>query len=70
MSHRTALLLFVVVGLIGPAKLAIAVEPNRETADRFLQVYRWTEMTRGGHFAALEEPTVYSDDLRAFARML
>ena len=57
-----------------PAAVAVfpkdLTRPPRETADRFLQVYRWTEMTRGGHFAALEEPTVYSDDLRAFARML
>ncbi|MFN8529804.1 MAG: epoxide hydrolase [Anaerolineae bacterium] len=57
-----------------PAALALFpkdfTHPPREIADRFLQIRRWTEMERGGHFAALEAPTVYSEDLRAFARML
>ncbi|MBN8639911.1 MAG: epoxide hydrolase [Anaerolineae bacterium] len=44
--------------------------PPREIAARFLQVRQWTEMERGGHFAALEAPTIYSENLRAFARML
>ena len=30
--------------------------PPREWAERFFNVQRWTEMPRGGHFAALEEP--------------
>ena len=29
---------------------------------------RWTEMPRGGHFAAFEEPELYAEDLRAFFR--
>jgi microsomal epoxide hydrolase len=27
---------------------------------------RWTEMPRGGHFAAMEEPELLADDIRAF----
>jgi microsomal epoxide hydrolase len=31
---------------------------------------RWTEMPRGGHFAAMEEPGLLADDIRAFFRPL
>jgi pimeloyl-ACP methyl ester carboxylesterase len=34
--------------------------------ERFLRVERWTEMPRGGHFAALEEPELLAEDMRAF----
>ena len=40
--------------------------PPRELGERFLRVERWTEMPRGGHFAALEEPELLVDDMRAF----
>jgi hypothetical protein len=33
-------------------------------------VTRWTEMEAGGHFAALEQPALLVDDLRAFFREL
>ena len=33
-------------------------------------VVRWTDVDRGGHFAALEEPDLLVDDLRAFVRSL
>ena len=29
---------------------------------------RWTEMPRGGHFAALEEPELLAEDIRAWFR--
>jgi microsomal epoxide hydrolase len=38
----------------------------REFAERFFNVQRWTEMPRGGHFAALEEPGLLVADLREF----
>jgi pimeloyl-ACP methyl ester carboxylesterase len=44
--------------------------PPREWAERFFAVQRWTEMPRGGHFAALEEPDLLAEDLRAFFRPL
>ena len=40
--------------------------PPREWASRFFNVQRWTEMPRGGHFAALEEPELLVDDIRRF----
>lgn len=44
--------------------------PPREWAERFFNVRRWTEMDRGGHFAALEEPELLVEDIRAFFRPL
>jgi pimeloyl-ACP methyl ester carboxylesterase len=40
--------------------------PPRELGERFLRVMRWTEMPRGGHFAALEEPRLLVEDMSAF----
>ncbi len=40
--------------------------PPRELGERFLRVARWTEMPRGGHFAALEVPELLVEDIRAF----
>jgi pimeloyl-ACP methyl ester carboxylesterase len=42
--------------------------PPREWADRFFNVQRWTEMPRGGHFAAMEEPQLLAEDLRSWFR--
>jgi pimeloyl-ACP methyl ester carboxylesterase len=44
--------------------------PPREWAERFYRVERWTKMDRGGHFAALEEPEMLAEDIRAFFRPL
>ena len=41
--------------------------PRRWAEARF-NVTHWTEMPRGGHFAALEQPGLLIDDLRAFFR--
>ena len=38
---------------------------ERSTAARLIH---WTEMPRGGHFAALEQPQLLADDMRAFFR--
>ncbi len=42
----------------------------RALAERTLRIERWTEMQRGGHFPALEEPELLVEDLRAFSRSL
>jgi microsomal epoxide hydrolase len=42
------------------------VNAPREFAERFFDVRRFTEMPRGGHFAAHEEPALLAEDLRAF----
>jgi pimeloyl-ACP methyl ester carboxylesterase len=44
--------------------------PPREFAERSYNVRRWTEMPRGGHFAALEQPELLASDIRAFFRDL
>jgi len=44
--------------------------PPREWAERFYNLHRWTEMPRGGHFAAMEEPELLVEDIRAFFRPL
>jgi len=42
--------------------------PPREWAERFFNVQRWTEMPRGGHFAAMEEPELLAEDVREWFR--
>jgi microsomal epoxide hydrolase len=42
----------------------------REWAERFFTVRRWSEMPRGGHFAALEEPQWFVEEIRQFFRPL
>ncbi len=42
--------------------------PPREWAERFFNVRRWTEMPRGGHFAAMEEPELLAEDIRNWFR--
>lgn len=37
---------------------------------RRYNLVRWTDMPRGGHFAALEQPELFVDDVRAFFRDL
>lgn len=44
--------------------------PPREWAERSYNVTRWTPMPRGGHFAALEEPELLAQDIRAFFKTL
>ncbi len=39
-------------------------------AEGGFNIVRWTVMPRGGHFAALEEPELFVDDIRAFFRDL
>lgn len=53
---------------------AVAVFPKepwvapRRWVEPFFRLERWTEMPRGGHFAALEEPDLLLEDVRAFFR--
>ncbi|MEU1956700.1 epoxide hydrolase family protein [Nocardia rhamnosiphila] len=43
---------------------------SRRQVERLYNVRRWTEMDRGGHFAALEQPELFIGDVRAFFREL
>jgi microsomal epoxide hydrolase len=48
-----------------------AVRPIRAFAGRILPTLtHWTEFPRGGHFAALEQPDLFVQDVRAFTRAL
>ena len=47
----------------------VAYAPRSWQAAR-MNLVRWTEMPRGGHFAALEQPALLADDVQAFFRGL
>jgi pimeloyl-ACP methyl ester carboxylesterase len=42
----------------------------REWAERNVNLRRFTEMPRGGHFATLEEPELFANDLREALRQI
>jgi pimeloyl-ACP methyl ester carboxylesterase len=42
----------------------------REWVEGRMNITQWTEMPRGGHFAALEQPQLLLDDVRSFFRPL
>lgn len=44
--------------------------PPRSYAERLYNIRQWTEMPRGGHFAAMEQPELLVNDIRKFARSL
>ncbi|MBM3777317.1 MAG: epoxide hydrolase 1 [Acidimicrobiia bacterium] len=46
------------------------VLPPRKYVEARYNLQRWTEMPRGGHFAAFEEPELFVEDVRAFFRTL
>ena len=47
---------------------ALYQAPPRSYAERAYNIVRWTEMPRGGHFAAMEEPDLFVADVREWAR--
>lgn len=44
--------------------------PPRSYAERIYNITQWTEMPRGGHFAAMEQPDLLIEDIRSFVRGL
>jgi len=42
--------------------------PPRRWAERLYRIEHWSELPEGGHFAALEVPNLWVDDVRAFFR--
>ena len=52
---------------IFPRELAIS---PRKWVEAAYNVKQWTEMPRGGHFAAMEEPQLFVEDVRKFVRDL
>jgi pimeloyl-ACP methyl ester carboxylesterase len=57
-----------------PVPTAVAIFPGdgamRALAERSLNVVRWTEFERGGHFAALQAPDLLLEDIRAFGAQI
>jgi pimeloyl-ACP methyl ester carboxylesterase len=57
-----------------PTALAVFPQDNfiplRHIADRTNHIVQWTEYDRGGHFAAMEQPELLVEDIRAFFRKL
>ncbi len=48
----------------------IARVPRRWMEARFPDLRYWNEVDRGGHFAAMEQPELFADELRAFFRLV
>lgn len=44
------------------------VNPPREYAERIFKIKQWTEMPKGGHFTAMEQPELLAEDIRKFAK--
>ncbi|MBL4675421.1 MAG: epoxide hydrolase [Mucilaginibacter sp.] len=40
--------------------------PPRSYVERAFKIVRWTEVARGGHFAAMEQPKLLAEDIRVF----
>jgi len=40
--------------------------PPRSWCEAAYTITHWTDMPRGGHFAAFEQPELFVDDVRAF----
>ncbi|MHB8528074.1 MAG: epoxide hydrolase family protein [Caulobacteraceae bacterium] len=47
---------------------ALYTAPPRSWAERAYNIVRWTDQPRGGHFAAMEQPDLFVEDVRAWAR--
>ncbi len=55
-------------GSIFPKEL---VRPSRRFAERrYSDIRYWSELDRGGHFAAMEQPELFVDEVRAFFRLV
>jgi pimeloyl-ACP methyl ester carboxylesterase len=47
------------------------LSPPRSIAEKtYTNIQRWTEMKKGGHFAAMEQPAALAEEIRAFFRPL
>ena len=52
-----------------PAEM-LPLNPPRSMLERGFNLVHYTKMPRGGHFACLEQPQLFVDDVRAFFRKL
>jgi len=66
-SEPTGFITVPTAGALFPAEIYIT---PRLWAESQYNIVRWTPMPRGGHFAAMEEPELLLEDIRAFFRSL
>lgn len=66
-SEPTGYITVPTAGALFPAEIYIT---PRLWAEASYNIVRWTPMPRGGHFAAMEEPELLLEDVRAFFRSL
>jgi len=52
-----------------PAEMTL-LNPPRSVLERNFNLVHYTKMPRGGHFACLEQPQLFVDDVRAFFRKI
>ena len=51
----------------GVASFPKEIVPSpRSSCESRYNITHWTDMPRGGHFAAFEQPELFVDDVRAF----
>ena len=47
------------------------IVPPRSIAEKtYTNIQRWTEMKKGGHFAAMEQPAALAEEIQQFFRPL
>ncbi|WP_417459018.1 epoxide hydrolase family protein [Kordiimonas sp.] len=44
--------------------------PPRSWAERMFNIVHWTDIDQGGHFAAMENPKLFANDVQDFARLI
>ena len=44
--------------------------PPKDFANKFFSIHRWNKMSKGGHFAAMEQPELLAEDIREFVMKL
>ncbi len=48
------------------AEFQIDLLPSKDFTNKYFNVQQWTEMPKGGHFAAMEQPELLAEDIRKF----
>jgi pimeloyl-ACP methyl ester carboxylesterase len=48
------------------AEFQIDLLPPKDFVNKFFNVQQWTKMSKGGHFAAMEQPELLAKDIRKF----
>jgi pimeloyl-ACP methyl ester carboxylesterase len=52
------------------AESRIDLLPPKDFANKYFNIQQWTKMPKGGHFLAMEQPELLTDDIRKFAMHL